>query len=47
MTDDEMANDLVKSCGRFKRIRIVVRSNIPYVRRQSFGNKSSPKQLKV
>ncbi|CAC5361462.1 unnamed protein product [Mytilus coruscus] len=43
MTDEEMANDLVKYGGRVRRNRIVVRPNIPYVRKQSVGNKSSPK----
>ncbi|CAG2207261.1 unnamed protein product [Mytilus edulis] len=35
MTDEEMANELVKYGGRARRNRIVVRPNIPYVRRHS------------
>ncbi|CAG2240143.1 unnamed protein product [Mytilus edulis] len=35
MTDEEMANELVKYGGRARRNRIVIRPNIPYVRRHS------------
>ena len=45
MTDEEMANELVKYGGRARRNRIVIRPNIPYVRRHSVGNKSSPKNI--